>query len=77
MTSAHDVREEHPLLSPETPELLPNFPGDNDALGSNTISDNLMLPAGGKPDNLEEEIAHARSCIVGVVWEEVKGNLTS
>ena len=69
MTAPQDVREEH--LSPEVPELLPNLSGDDDAIESSTSSDNLMLPAGGKPNNLEEEITQACNSVLSVVWEEV------
>lgn len=71
LTTAQDIREEHPLLSPEVPEFLPNSSGDDDAIESSASSDNLMLPAGGKPNNLDEEIAQACNAFFSVVWEEI------
>jgi hypothetical protein len=75
MTSAQDMREEHPLLSPEIPELLPNLSGNDDAIETITSNDNLMPPASGKPNNLEEEIAQACNSLLGVVWEQVNANI--
>ena len=57
------------------PEFLPNSSGDDDAIESSASSDNLMLPAGGKPNNLDEEIAQACNAFFSVVWEEVNENI--
>ena len=71
MTASHDMREEHPIISPEAPEFLPSSTGNDETSEKSTSSDNLMLPPSGKPNNLEEEITQTCNSILSVVWEEV------
>lgn len=72
MTTSQDMREEHPMLSPEVPEFSPSTTGvDESSEKSTTSSDNIMLLPAGKPNNLEEEITQACNSIFSVVWEEV------
>lgn len=71
MTVSQDMREEHPILSPEVPEFLPSSSGSDEASEKITRSDNVLLPPAGKPNNLEEEITQTCNAILSVVWEEV------
>lgn len=71
MSTTQEVSEEHSLLSPEVSEFITNSSTDEDAIDSSPSVDNVMLPASGKPNNLEEEITQACNSIVGVAWEEV------